>query len=242
MRKSFKIFVALLSLLLLFVVICNIIVVRSADGLCYDNCLEIPHSSYGVVLGTGRSAAPSPYYDARVNAAIELLKAQKIDVLIISGENQYPDYHEVDSMKVDILRAVPDACIYLDYAGTDTYASLLTTAHRFGLHNSYTIISQHFHNQRAVFLADKFLSSCIVAFDAPDTKNLYWVTRNLFREYLARVKAVFVRCFHNPKLTPSNSIMDIVHNSVYGGLMPIVYGIIGIGRSLEKKGSTSFLP
>lgn len=119
-------------------------------------------------------------------------------------------------MAAEILRAVPYACVYLDYAGTDTYSSLVNTVRCFGLNNSYTIISQHFHNQRALFLADKFLSSSTIAYDAPDTRSSYWVIRNLFREYLARVKAVFVRCFHKPVLAPSGSIMNILHNAQYG--------------------------
>lgn len=195
---------------------CNIIVVRSANGLCYDSCQDIPHSSYGIIFGTGRSAAPSPYYDARVNAAIDLLNAQKIDVLIISGENQYRDYHEVDSMAADILTAVPDAVIYLDSTGTDTYASLKNAAWRFGSDNSYVFISQHFHNQRALFYARLLFSGDVYALDASDSRNFWWRTRNVIREWIARTKAVFVRCFYKPVQSTSVSIMDILHNARYG--------------------------
>lgn len=69
---------------------------------------------------------------------------------------------------------------------------------------------------RAVFLADKFLSPNTIAFDAKDTSNIYWRTRNFFREFLARTKAVLVRCIRKSRRTQPESIMDIVHNSVYG--------------------------
>lgn len=199
------------------VLICNIIVVISAKGRCYSDAEYIPQASFGILFGTGRSAAPSPYYDARVEAAIELWEAGKIKMLIISGENLYEDYNEVDSMAADIKKRT--SCqlpIALDYKGTDTYSSLVNAASRFGTDCRYTIISQHFHNQRALFLANKFLSHHTIAFDASDTSKLYWRTRNFFREWLARTKAVFVRYFCKSESTRPESVMDLPSNAVYG--------------------------
>ena len=106
------------------IIACNFIVVQVSKGKCYDDIDSIPHRHYGILLGTGRSKKDSPYYAARVNAAIELLKNGKIDVLIISGENLYDDYCEVDSMEACVMSAVPDADIILDKHGVNTYASL----------------------------------------------------------------------------------------------------------------------
>ena len=113
-------------------------------------------------------------------------------MFFISGENQYPDYHEVYSLAADILAAVPDAVIQLDFNGVDTYASLKNTGDCFGYHGNYTLISQHFHNQRALFYTRLLFSGDINAYDASDTKHFSWRARNIAREWFARVKAVLM--------------------------------------------------
>ncbi len=178
--------------LVAIVLVCNIVVLAVAGGRCYSHVEDVPHCCCGILLGTGRSAAPSPYYTARVQAATELLRNKKIDTLIISGENQYADYNEVDSMAADILAAVPDAILIYDYQGVDTYASMVNAAKSCSYDNTYLIISQRFHNQRAVFYGSLVFSETPVAFNAADTHNLWWRTRNLIRECLARTKAVLV--------------------------------------------------
>ncbi|MDY2942424.1 MAG: ElyC/SanA/YdcF family protein [Paludibacteraceae bacterium] len=191
-------------LLVAIVLVCNIVVLAVAGGRCYSRVEDVPHCCCGILLSTGRSAAPSPYYTARVQAATELLRNEKIDTLIISGENQYADYNEVDSMAADILAAVPDAVLIYDYQGVDTYASMVNAAKSCGDDNTYLIISQRFHNRRAVFYGSLVFCETPVAFprqigmqaNAADTHNLWWRTRNLFRECLARTKAVLFALLH----------------------------------------------
>ena len=81
-----------LATIVVVVIVCNLLVMKCSKGKCYDDIGSISHSTYGVLLGTGRKSTPSPYYDARVQGAIDLFKAGKIDYVIISGENLYPDY------------------------------------------------------------------------------------------------------------------------------------------------------
>jgi SanA protein len=82
---------------------------------------------------------------------------------------------------------VPDSCIVLDYAGFRTLDSVVRCEEVFG-EDSVTIISQEFHNQRAVFIANKSHLSAI-AFNAQEVnKNYSFRTR--IREYFARVKCV----------------------------------------------------
>ena len=194
LHKSTPLYIFLWGVLSLvaIVLVCNIVVLAVAGGRCYSRVEDVPHCSCGILLGTGRSAAPSPYYTARIQAATELLRNKKIDTLIISGENQYANYNEVDSMAADILAAVPDAILIYDYQGVDTYASMVNAAKSCGYDNTYLIISQRFHNQRAVFYGSLVFSETPAAFNAADTHNLWWRTRNLFRECLARTKAVLV--------------------------------------------------
>lgn len=171
----------------------NVLVLAVASPHCYDSVTDIPHSTYGILLGTGRSADPSPYYEARVQAAIELCNAEKIDVLVISGEQDNNGYDEVSQMKNDILAVVPDAFILSDYEGIDTWTSLDSFGDVFGYRSSVTIISQEFHNQRAIFLGSILFHETPIAYNAADTTNVWWRIRNIIRECFARTKEVLMQ-------------------------------------------------
>ena len=193
----YKLIILLSSFLvaiLLLVVTCNVIVVSVSTGKCYDDIDAIPHRTFGLLLGTGRSSVPSPYYDARIQAAIDLYHAGKIDAVIISGENLYDDYYEVDSM-VTTLKELGVPIKMVDPYGTDTYTSLRRIG-GFGEYlNSMTIISQHFHNQRAVYYGSFLYEETPIAYNAKDTNIWYWDIWRLCRESLARTKAVLMLLF-----------------------------------------------
>ena len=187
-----KLIIILLSILIVFIAIivaCNVLVIHVSEGKCYENTDSIPHSTFGILLGTGRSTDPSPYYDARVQAVAELYKAGKIDYIVVSGEHLYSDYNEVDSMLSALGKAgIPVTAI--DYYGKNTYASLCSFGDVFGYSSSLTIISQNFHNQRAVFYGALLFDDTPIAYNAQDTDIWYWNIWRFVRESLARTKAV----------------------------------------------------
>ena len=188
-RKYIIIASSLCAILLALIVACNVIIVSVSCGKCYDRIDSIPHSTYGILLGTGRKSTPSPYYDARVQGAIDLYKAGKIDYVVISGKNLYPDYQEVDSMVAAMEQAgVPIAII--DFNGTNTYTSLNSFGDVFGYRDRLTIISQSFHNQRAVFYGALLFQEIPIAYNVQDTNIWYWNVWRYIRESLARTKAV----------------------------------------------------
>ena len=177
------------------VVACNILVIQVSNGKCFDDLDAIPHRTYGLLLGTGRSSTPSPYYEARLQAAIDLHRSGKIDSVIVSGENLYEDYYEVDSMVVALNNSgVPIRMV--DPYGTDTYTSLRRLGAFEGCSTSLTIISQHFHNQRAVFYGAFLYDEAPIAYNAQDTDIWYWDIWRFVRESLARTKAVLAMPFY----------------------------------------------
>ena len=190
MKRTLLIILAvLLTIVVALIISCNIAVMHVSKGKCYDDVDTIPHNTYGLLLGTGRSAASSPYYDARLQATIELFRAGKIDSVIVSGENLYEDYYEVDSMVVALEEAgVPIRMV--DPYGTNTYASLRRIGIFEGISTSMTIISQHFHNQRAIFYGAILYDKTPIAYNAQDTDIWYWNIWCFMRESLARTKAV----------------------------------------------------
>lgn len=189
MNRNLVILCVIFAAIVAFIVACNFLVNQVSKGKCYDRIDSIPHSTYGILLGTGRKSTPSPYYDARVQGAIDLYKAGKIDYVVISGENLYPDYQEVDSMAAAMEQAgVPIAII--DFNGTNTYTSLNSFGDVFGYRDRLTIISQSFHNQRAVFYGALLFKETPIAYNVQDTNIWYWNVWRYIRETLARTKAV----------------------------------------------------
>jgi SanA protein len=108
--------------------------------------------------------------------------------LIVSGDNGSKQYDEPTAMKEDLVRrGVPPDAIYCDYAGFRTLDSIVRAERVFG-QRRFMVVSQRFHNERAVFLARRHGLDA-EAFDAGDvTGGSGWMTH--LREYLARVQAV----------------------------------------------------
>ena len=108
------------------------------------------------MLGCGKytQGRPNLYYKYRIDAAAQLWKAGKVDAILVSGDNSRKDYDEPSSMKSDLVeKGVPAEYITVDYAGFRTLDSVIRAKEIFGLDN-YIVVSQPFHCQRAVYLAN----------------------------------------------------------------------------------------
>jgi SanA protein len=126
------------------------------------------------------------FFTYRIQAAAELYKAGKVDFLILSGDNNKREYNEPEEMKKALIhQGVPEQAIFLDYAGFRTLDSMVRAKEVFQ-QESITIISQRFHNERAIYLAEH-AGLKAVALDAKDVPGHHGLKVRL-REYLARVK------------------------------------------------------
>ena len=157
----------------------------SAKGLNYNDVNTIPKNKVGLVLGTSKFAPSGNinlFYKHRVNATVELYNAGKIEYVLVSGDNSRKDYDESSDFKNDLIeKGIPENRIFLDYAGFRTLDSIVRAKEIFG-QSSLTIISQKFHNERAIYIANHYNIKAI-AYNAKD------VFKRPFREYLARTKA-----------------------------------------------------
>ncbi len=151
----------------------------------YDSVNAIPKNKVGLLLGTGKYAASGNinlFYKFRIDAVVKLYKAGKIEYILVSGDNSRKDYDEPTDFKKDLIaKGIPEDRIFLDYAGFRTLDSVVRAKEIFG-QTSITIISQKFHNQRAIYIAKQYGIDA-VGFNAKDVYNSH------FREYLARSKA-----------------------------------------------------
>ena len=173
------------------IIYCNSWINSSTKSQLYSDVNEIPVRKVGLVLGASKKTVRGTnnlYFTYRILAAYELFKAGKIQYLLLSGDNHSKGYDEPSDMREALLAlGIPDSCIVLDYAGFRTFDSVVRCNEVFG-EDSITIISQEFHNQRALFIANKNNINAIAFNSREVNKNYSLKTR--FREYFARVKCV----------------------------------------------------
>ncbi len=187
MKKIILFLSSIFIALAVFIVHCNYEVVSASRGRTYDNIEDLPYNRVGVVLGTSKyivGGGLNRYYENRMKAARDLFFRGKVDYLLVSGDNALIEYNEPMRMKKSLVKlGVPQEKIYLDYAGFRTLDSVVRAREVFGL-EKFTVISQEFHNERAIYIGEKF-GIDIVAYNAKNPNK----TRIKRREILARVKA-----------------------------------------------------
>ena len=196
-KKGVLVSVILTLLLFFFINIANYIICYKSQTLLYASIKEVPYNKVGLLLGTSKyaiSGQVNPFYKYRVNAAYELFKNNKIDYILVSGDNSTNYYNEPKKFKEDLIsKGIPENRIILDYAGFRTLDSVVRANEVFK-ENNITVISQKFHNERAVYLAYKHNINAI-GYNAKDVSGKYGLKTHL-REYLARVK-VFIDLLFN---------------------------------------------
>lgn len=122
-----------------------------------------------------------------MDAAAELYLAGKVERILVSGDHRTPSYNEPRAMREALIeRGVAEADIIDDSAGLRTLDSVVRARAVFGA-VEVTIVSQEFHNRRAIYLADRFGVDA-VGFNAADVERRPWSQLSL-REAAARIRA-----------------------------------------------------
>jgi SanA protein len=191
-KRKIKIaLLAALTIVVLFSVTANFIVKTISKDKLYTEVTRIPKNKVGMVLGTSkllRNGRINLYFQYRIDATIALFAAGKIEYVLVSGDNGAKEYDEPTDFKNELIkRGIPASKIFLDYAGFRTLDSVVRAKVVFG-QSKFTVISQKFHNERAVYLGSQ-LDVEMIGFNASDVKN-YGGFKTKVREYFARSKAV----------------------------------------------------
>lgn len=128
----------------------------AARGRTYADPHLIPHRHVGLVLGCAprlADGARNPFFRYRIEAAAELFRAGKVDVLLASGETLAGGYDESAELKAGLIAAgVPPSRIFCDPGGARTLDSVVRAREVFG-QRMVTIITQAYHIRRALFLS-----------------------------------------------------------------------------------------
>lgn len=190
MHKYLKYITTLLVVIFIMILCCNVYINRFSAGFLYDDLPALPENEYGLVPGTNKYLARgglNAYFMGRTKAASDLYHAGKIRKIIVSGYVEGIYYDEPDQIKKELLLSgVPDSVILPDTTGYRTMSSIQNLP-RLENTDTITIISQRFHNQRAVFLAHQTGTNAI-GYNVPDdpTNPSF---RIRFREILAKTLA-----------------------------------------------------
>jgi SanA protein len=186
----------LLALMLSSLWWCDHRIRTSTAAQVFSTVEAVPFNHVGLVLGTsekGRGGGPNQFFARRIEAAAALYHADKVEHLLLSGDNGRTDYNEPEDMRRALIAAGVDSTdITLDYAGFRTFDSMVRAREVFG-QRRFTVISQRFHNERAVYIA-RHSGLDVVGFNAADVEgSAGW--RTLLREKAARVKVFLDMAF-----------------------------------------------
>lgn len=193
MRKTIKNILKFFLLLfvagIIFIALANYSIKKDSEAFVSYNIADVPETKTALLLGTGKvlsNGMPNAYFYNRIKAATDLFKSGKIQYLIVSGDNSTKDYNEPEDMQLALVQqGVPQDHIILDHAGFRTLDSVVRAKDIFG-QTKLVIISQKFHNERAVFLARKNGMEAF-GYNAADVNKYAGLKTNL-REYFAKAK------------------------------------------------------
>ena len=146
--------IVLFTLLLVIVFFNHYSIQKTSKNLIYSKIEDVPHRKTAVLLGMEKkfkNGKTNRFYINRIDAAVNLYKAKKIDVIIVS-RNQG---NVVDEVKKDLVkRGIPKGKIILDYAGLRTYDSMYRMFKVYG-QRKFIVIAQLKQNERAIYIAKK---------------------------------------------------------------------------------------
>lgn len=191
LRRFFKLIALGVITIASIIFFSNYWVNHQSESQTFDEIGEIPYNKSGLVLGTSKRVKggnENLYFKYRIEAAVRLFEAGKINFIIVSGDNSIMEYNETRDMKKALIDlGIPEDKIIEDFAGFRTLDSVIRAKEVFG-QDSITLISQKFQNQRAIFIA-KNHDIYALGYNAKDASK-YHGNLTKTREYFARVYAM----------------------------------------------------
>ena len=185
--KSFKIVSICLVIMAFW---SNFSVYYESKNFLFSKAKNLPSTKTALLLGTNkklRNGNDNLYFKYRIDACLELFRSGKVSHILISGDNGSKEYNEPQDMKNELIsRGIPEEKITLDYAVFDTYDSVLRAKMIFG-QDAFIVVSQKFHNQRAVYIARRNGINAY-GYNARDVKKMNGLKTKI-REFFACVKA-----------------------------------------------------
>ena len=175
-------------LCLLFIVYANLVAKRAGEGKLFDEVSKVPAQPVALVFGTTDKIGDRDnlYFNYRIDAAVDLWEAGKVECLLVSGDNREKYYNEPNKMREALIeRGVPKEVIVRDFAGLRTLDTVVRAKEVFRA-PAVILVSQKFHNERAAYIA-RNEGLHYVGYNARDVESRLGLKTKL-REVAARVK------------------------------------------------------
>lgn len=193
MKKIKKVILPSIILCLIAVAIIwitNSNVKAKTEAVIYSSLANLPKTKVVIIFGAGINGdKPSRYLKDRLDAGIALYKSNKVDKILLSGDNGRDEHDELTVMKFYCYEnGVDTNKIYIDYAGFDSYSTMYRAKHIFKV-DTAILVSQKYHLNRCVYLGDKL---GIKSYGYSANRGVYpGYKYYLFREKLSITKSVF---------------------------------------------------
>lgn len=155
--KKFVLPVFLLCLVVLLIIeVTHNMVTVNTEKVIFTELKYVPKTKVAIIFGAGiKDDQPSRYLKDRLDAGILLYKNNKIDKILLSGDNGRNEYDELSVMKLYCKKnGVDTTKIYIDYAGFDSYSTIYRAKHIFHI-DTAILVSQQYHLDRCIYLGDK---------------------------------------------------------------------------------------
>lgn len=193
MKKIKKLFLPATILCLLAILIIRItnnIVNSKTKNAIYMQIKEVPKTKVAIIFGAGINGdKPSRYLKDRLDAGIALYKSNKVDKILLSGDNGKDEHDELTVMKLYCYEnGVDTTKIYLDYAGFDSFSTMYRAKHIFKV-DTAILVTQKYHLNRCIYIGDQ-LGVKSYGFSANKGRYLGYKYYS-FREKLSITKSVF---------------------------------------------------
>jgi len=198
MKKFAKfIFICVCAALVLLGLSRAAMIIRSRDK-TFD-LATVPPAQVALVPGAGITADDRPTLALRdrIDGAIELYRAGKVQKILMSGDNSSIYYNEPGVMAgYAISQGIPESDIVLDYAGRRTYDTCYRAREIFGL-ESVIITTQKYHLPRMIFLCEQFgLETAGVPVQQSDyllNRYVLWNVREVLATFAAYLDVYFLK-------------------------------------------------
>lgn len=160
-RSTLKKLFILVSLTILFLMsspfLWRFAVTQYYEQGMYNDVQSVPGAEVAIVFGAGlgRNGGLSVILRDRMDVAIALYNAGKVDKLLLSGDNRFVDYDEPSAMRdYALARGVADDDIQPDYGGRRTYDTCYRAKYIFQVDDAI-LVTQQFHLPRALLNCDQ---------------------------------------------------------------------------------------
>ena len=167
----------------------NIYVNSKTGNLIFENQNELPKTNVAIIFGAGiKDNEPGRYLKDRLDAGISLYKNNKVQKILLSGDNGNDAHDELTVMKLYCFKKGVDTTkIYIDYAGFDSYSTMYRAKEIFKV-DAAILVTQKYHLNRCIYIGEKLgVQSYGYSANNGEYKGYNYYS---FREYFSIAKSV----------------------------------------------------